>query len=227
MIVTTHPIIIGHRVATIPTNLKTLTTTICCNIGCNKPLRLQVHYKPIGNSRAPSPPSPASADPSVVVVVGRAPSRARRVRTRSHFPSRLSSRFRHSGGLSSGLSSFLRSSTIGRPGASGRSRKRGAAWMIAIAGRGDRRRLPSSSAAAEAPARTRSSRASVNCAGLRCRAWPSAPACRNVVGLVPSTPYQLTRDPTPSRPRSRGGIRLGRTSSLRRAIVPRKFYAHG
>ncbi|KAI5885499.1 uncharacterized protein SCHCODRAFT_01257052 [Schizophyllum commune H4-8] len=68
MIVTTHPIIIGHRVATIPTFLKTLTTTICCNIGCNKPLRLQVHYKPIGNSRAPSPPSSASADPSVAVV---------------------------------------------------------------------------------------------------------------------------------------------------------------
>ncbi|KAI5823189.1 hypothetical protein K523DRAFT_144423 [Schizophyllum commune Tattone D] len=52
MIVTTRPMIIGHCVATNTTNYKTITTGVCCNIGCNKSLRLQLLYWPVGHCRA-------------------------------------------------------------------------------------------------------------------------------------------------------------------------------
>ncbi|KAI5891650.1 uncharacterized protein SCHCODRAFT_02506647, partial [Schizophyllum commune H4-8] len=50
--VATYPTVIGHLVATNPTNYKAMTITICCNICCNKSLQLQVHYWPAGHCRA-------------------------------------------------------------------------------------------------------------------------------------------------------------------------------
>ena len=38
--VATHPMLIGHCVATNPTNYKTITTAVCCNVRCNKTLSL-------------------------------------------------------------------------------------------------------------------------------------------------------------------------------------------
>ncbi|KAI5823180.1 hypothetical protein K523DRAFT_144577, partial [Schizophyllum commune Tattone D] len=52
MIVTTCPIVIGHLVATNPTIYKTMTTTDCCNRRCNKSLRIQLVYWPVGHCRA-------------------------------------------------------------------------------------------------------------------------------------------------------------------------------
>ncbi|KAI5823222.1 hypothetical protein K523DRAFT_142714 [Schizophyllum commune Tattone D] len=52
MIVTTCPMLIGHLVATIPTIYKTMTTTDCCNVCCNKSLQRQLVYWPVGHCRA-------------------------------------------------------------------------------------------------------------------------------------------------------------------------------
>ncbi|KAI5885764.1 uncharacterized protein SCHCODRAFT_02460617, partial [Schizophyllum commune H4-8] len=50
--VATCPMLIGHLVATFPTDYKTIPTTVCCNVCCNKFLRLQLHYWPVGHCRA-------------------------------------------------------------------------------------------------------------------------------------------------------------------------------
>ncbi|KAI5822464.1 hypothetical protein K523DRAFT_408516, partial [Schizophyllum commune Tattone D] len=75
--------LIGHCVATIPTNFKVITTAVCCNVCCNKSLRIQLLYWPVGHCRAGRQrrrrrqnPAAAFHDALVVVAPPPAPRRA-------------------------------------------------------------------------------------------------------------------------------------------------------
>ncbi|KAL1671666.1 hypothetical protein EV122DRAFT_186262, partial [Schizophyllum commune] len=75
-------ITIGHCVATFPTNLKVVTTVVCCNVCCNKALRLQLLYWPVGHCRAGRHRrrrrrNPAAAVHDVLVVVAPPPASRR------------------------------------------------------------------------------------------------------------------------------------------------------
>ncbi|KAI5888421.1 uncharacterized protein SCHCODRAFT_02712282 [Schizophyllum commune H4-8] len=75
--------VIGHLVATFPTDYKTITTMVCCNRRCNKSLRLQLHYWPVGHCREGRRhrrrrrnPAATIRDALIVVVPSPAPRRA-------------------------------------------------------------------------------------------------------------------------------------------------------